>query len=98
MNKTEVIAALKSESDAIRALGASTLYVFGSTVSGRRTAESDIDVFVDYTDRDRFSLIELVGINQLLERRLGLPVDVTTRDSLDPLLRRRIEATAERVF
>ena len=41
---------------------------------------------------------DLVGIKQLLEERLGVPVDVTTRDSLDPLLRQRIEASAERIF
>jgi predicted nucleotidyltransferase len=39
----------------------------------------------------------LVGIKQLLEQRLGLPVDVTTRDSLAPRLRDRIEASAERI-
>ena len=45
-----------------------------------------------------FPLIELVGIKQLLEHRLGIVVDVTTRDSLDPLLRGEIEASAERIF
>jgi uncharacterized protein len=40
----------------------------------------------------------LGGIKRLLEERLGVPVDVTTRDSLDPLLRQRIEASAERIF
>jgi uncharacterized protein len=43
-------------------------------------------------------LVELVGIKQLLERRLGVQVDVTTRDSLDPILKDKIEASAERVF
>jgi hypothetical protein len=55
-------------------------------------------LFVDYDLAGRFSLVELVGIKQLLEHRLGVPVDVTTRDSLDPLLRGRIEASAERIF
>jgi predicted nucleotidyltransferase len=55
-------------------------------------------LFVDYDEDSRFSLIELVGIKQLLEQRLGVPVAVTTRDSLDPLLRYRIEASAERIF
>lgn len=46
----------------------------------------------------QFSLIEVVGIKQLLEQRLGVTVDITTRDSLDPLLRDRIEASAIQVF
>jgi uncharacterized protein len=62
------------------------------------TSTSDLDLFIDYDRNSRFSLIELVGIKQLLEQRLGIPVDVTTRDSLDPLLRARIEASAERIF
>lgn len=62
------------------------------------TRASDLDLFIDYDRGSRFSLVELVGIKQLLEHRLGIPVDVTTRDSLDPLLRDRIESAAERVF
>jgi uncharacterized protein len=61
--------------------------VFGSTMRDQADAASDLDLFVDYDRNGRFSLIELVGIKQLLEERLGVPVDVTTRDSLDPLLR-----------
>jgi hypothetical protein len=33
-----------------------------------------------------------------LEQKLGVPVDVTTRDSLHPLLRADIEQSAVRVF
>jgi len=98
MRKHDAIAALKEQADAVRAFGATSLYLFGSTLRDGTTAASDLDLFVDYDLARQFSLIELVGIKQLLERRLGVPVDVTTRDSLDPLLRDRIEASAERVF
>ncbi len=74
------------------------MHLFGSTARDAAAASSDIDLFVDYDLDGRFSLIELVGIKQLLERRLGVPIDLTTRDSLDPLLRDRIEATADRIF
>ena len=55
-------------------------------------------IFSSITMRQPILLIELVGIKQLLERRLGVQVDLTTRNSLDPLLKDRIEASAERVF
>ena len=64
----------------------------------RRGFAERLDIFIDYDRGSRFSLVELVGIKQLLERRLGVQVDLTTRDSLDPLLRDQIEASAERVF
>ena len=98
MRKHDAVAALRTQADAVRALGATALYLFGSTVRDDAGPGSDIALFIDYDRNSRFSLIELVGISQLLERRLGVPVDVTTRDSLDPLLRDRIEASAERIF
>ncbi len=98
MRKHDAINALKQQAEAVKALGATSLYLFGSTLRDGATADSDLDLFIDYDLARRFSLVELVGIKQLLEQRLGVPVDVTTRDSLDPLLRRRIEASAERIF
>jgi predicted nucleotidyltransferase len=98
MKKQNAIAALRGQADAVKALGATVLYLFGSTLRDEVSARSDVDLFIDYDRNSQFSLVDLVGIKQLLERRLGVPVDLTTRDSLDPLLRNRIEASAERVF
>jgi predicted nucleotidyltransferase len=98
MTRQDAIAALRRQADAVKAFGATALYLFGSTAHGDASFESDLDLFIDYDRASRFSLIELVGIKQLLERRLGVQVDLTTRDSLDPLLKERIEASAVRVF
>ena len=98
MRRQDAITVLKGQAEAVRALGATALYLFGSTARDDATSASDLDLFIDYDRASRFSLVELVGIKQLLEERLGVPVDVTTRDSLDPLLRARIESAAERVF
>jgi predicted nucleotidyltransferase len=98
MRRHEAIAALEQHADGVRALGATALYLFGSTARDAAARDSDLDLFIDYDRHGRFSLIELVGIKQLLQQRLGIEVDVTTRDSLDPLLRADIEASAERIF
>ncbi len=87
MTKADVLAILTREAEAVKALGATALYLFGSTQRQMATAQSDIDLFVDYDTQGTFSLIELVAIKQHLENRLGVRVDLTTRDSLDPLLR-----------
>jgi predicted nucleotidyltransferase len=98
MKRCDATAALKVQTQAVQALGATGLYLFGSTARDAASGASDLDLFIDYDDASRFSLIELVSIKQLLESRLGVVVDVTTRDSLDPLLKHRIEASAERIF
>src|SRR2546425_12565533 len=98
MNRNEAIAKLKRCTDAVRARGATSLYLFGSAVRDEATVESDLDLFVDYDPNKKFSLVDLVGIKLLLEDALGVEVDVTTRDSLHPMLRKDIEQSALRVF
>ena len=98
MEKAVAIARLKEEEDAIRALGATSLYLFGSTARDEARPDSDIDVFIEYDPDAHFSLFELVGIKQALEERLGAEVHVATRDGLHPRLRKRIESSAIRIF
>ena len=98
MRKHDALNALRAQIETVKALGATSLYLFGSTVRDEARPGSDLDLFVDYNPASSFSLIELVGIQHALEQRLEVTVDITTRDSLDPLLRDRIEASAERIF
>jgi predicted nucleotidyltransferase len=98
MTRTEAIQKLKRCADAVKARGATSLYLFGSSVRGDAVRGSDLDLFVDYDPGKKFSLVDLVDIKLLLERELGIEVDVTTRDSLHPMLRNDIERTAVRVF
>jgi hypothetical protein len=98
MTRVEAITELKHRASAIRALGATSLYVFGSTVRGEAQPESDLDVFIDYDPDGRFNAFDLVGIKQYLEEELKIPVDVTTRDGLHPMLKADIERSAIRVF
>jgi predicted nucleotidyltransferase len=98
MNKREAIAGLKRHAEAVKALGATSLYLFGSVARDEAKEQSDLDLFIDYDPEGKFSLLELVGIKLLLEDKLGVNVDVTTRDSLYPMLRADIEHSAVRVF
>ncbi|WP_349643956.1 nucleotidyltransferase family protein [Bradyrhizobium sp. LTSPM299] len=82
----------------LKALGATSLYLFGSTARNKATAKSDLDLFVDYDPRGRFNVLDLVAAKRMLEENLGVPVDLTTRKGLHPLLRKQIEAEATRVF
>jgi len=98
MGRIEAIAKLRQHAQAIRAMGATSLYVFGSTVHNEERAARDLDLFIDYDPNGKFNAFDLVGIKQFLEDELKVPVDVTTRDGLHPMLRAEIEQTAVRVF
>lgn len=97
MNRSDALARLNTHAPAIRRMGATALYLFGS-VARNDPAARDLDLFIDYNPNEPFSMIELVGIKQFLEEELHMNVDLTTRDSLHPLLRSDIEQSAIRVF
>lgn len=98
MTRNETIAKLKQRADAVRALGATSLYLFGSVARNEAGPASDLDLFIDHDNGESFSLIDLARIKLLLEDEFGGDVDVTTRDSLHPRLRDRIERSAIRIF
>ncbi|BDA83815.1 hypothetical protein Sa4125_13570 [Aureimonas sp. SA4125] len=98
MNRTEAISSLKQHAEAIRAMGATGLYLFGSTARDEALAASDLDLFIDHETGLVFSLLDLVGIKQYLEEELAMDVDVITRSSLHPLLKADIERSAVQIF
>jgi predicted nucleotidyltransferase len=46
----------------------------------------------------RFSLVNMAGTQDFLEKQLGRNVDVVTREGLDPAIRDRVLREAERAF
>ena len=91
MNRVDAINRLQRKADAVRSMGATALYLFGSTVRDEASQASDLDLFIDYDPKSRFNAFDLVGIKLLLEDELRIPVDVTTRDGLHPRLRPHIK-------
>jgi len=65
MTKAEAIRELGKQAGAIKALGATALYLFGSTARNRASAKSDVDIFIDYDPRGRFNALDLVAAKRL---------------------------------
>jgi uncharacterized protein len=98
MTRAEALRKLRDQASAMKALGATSLYLFGSTARNKANAKSDVDVFIDYDPRGRFNVLDLVAAKRLLEENLRVEVDVTTRKGLHPLIRKQVEAEATQVF
>ena len=98
MKRTEAREKLRSSAPAIQGMGATSLYLFGSTARDESRSDSDLDLFVDYDPAGHFNAFDLIGIKHFLEDELHAAVDITTRDGLHPMLRDDIEKTAIRVF
>ena len=98
MNRAEALRKLRTFAGALRARGATSLYLFGSTAKNKSGVKGDLDLFIDYDPRGKFNAFDLVASKRLLQEGLGVDVDLTTRKGLHPLIRKRVEAEAKRVF
>jgi hypothetical protein len=98
MKRDEIIAKIRENAEALRALGAASVYLYGSHVRGTTGPESDIDLFVDRDPSRHLGFIELTELEFLLRDILGAHVDLSTRTALHPALRHDIESSAVRVL
>jgi uncharacterized protein len=98
MRRDDVIAGIRARESAIRSLGVSALYLYGSHARDEAAPSSDIDVFIDRDPKKPFGFLEYTGVIHLLEDTFGTAADVSTRASLHPDLRQEIESSAVRIF
>jgi len=66
----------------------SMLGIFGSVARGEATAQSDIDLLVEFSKRK--SLLSVISLERQLSGALGRKVDLLTEAALSPYLRSRI--------
>jgi predicted nucleotidyltransferase/DNA-binding XRE family transcriptional regulator len=76
--------------EAVKRHGARNAYVFGSVARATDTADSDIDILVDF-DAERFGLLPLTHLAQELSTILGERVDVVARSVLKSAVLARVQ-------
>ena len=72
----------------------SRLAVFGSTVRGEATSESDLDLLIRLKPsgkRPKLGLFKRMEIEEAWEKKLGREIDLVTEDSLSPYIRPYVE-------
>ena len=96
MKHDEAISRLRELMPTVRErFGVDALSLFGSVSRDEAHESSDVDLLVDFDGPA--TLMRFMDLKFFLEEQLGARVDLTTRRSLKPLLRSRIEAEAVRV-
>jgi len=97
LTREEAIRRLRVAEPEIRALGVERLALFGSVLRDEARAGSDVDLLIGFAP-GRKSFDRFLALSDLLEERLGCPVEVVTMEALSPFLGPRILAEAEDVL
>jgi len=63
--------------------------IFGSYARGEQKKKSDIDMLIQVKGR-KFSILDLIGLEKELEKKLGKKVDLLTYNGINPLLKEQI--------
>jgi uncharacterized protein len=99
MEKANLTSVLKTYDAALRESGATALFIFGSRARGAGRPDSDLDLFIDYDPTAKIpNMFRLMQIEEKISRALGIPVTITTRNALHPLMKESIERDAVRVI
>jgi predicted nucleotidyltransferase len=66
--------------------GVETIGVFGSYVHGEQKRGSDVDVLVEFSEDARVGFFKFLDLEDFLSRKLGVKVDLVTKDALKPYI------------
>src|SRR5690348_12119055 len=98
MTCEEIIAAIRKNSEAIKAEGVMKLAIFGSRARGDNRPDSDIDVLIDVEPDLSFSILNLIDVEHIIQDATGLQAQATMRSSMPPRFANRIADDILEVF
>jgi predicted nucleotidyltransferase len=86
MNKKSVLNRLSALKMPLMAVGVSQLGLFGSTVRGENTRNSDIDILIDF-NAGQETYLNFIGACNILQDAFGkIKLDVVTKKGLSPYI------------
>jgi predicted nucleotidyltransferase len=98
MERSAIIERLNAIRPALHSEGVEHLALFGSRARQDHRPDSDLDLLLEIGPERRFSILNLVGVEQLVEDATGISANAFMRHSLGPEFRRSIAADVIEVF
>lgn len=97
LTRQQAIDILTASEPEIRALGVARLALFGSVLRNQSRPDSDVDLLVQFVPGAK-TYEHFLALSDLLEQRLGRPVELVTTEALSPFIGPRILAEAQDVL
>jgi hypothetical protein len=97
LSRDQAVTRLSGCEQDIRALGVIRLALFGSVLRGQAHPGSDVDLIVEFAPGAK-TYARFFALSELLEERLGRPVELVTTEALSPFIGPRILAEAQDVL
>ena len=97
LTRQQTIAVLTASEPEIRALGVARLALFGSVLRNEARPDSEVDLLVQFVPGAK-TYDHFLALSELLEQRLGRPVELITTEALSPFIGPRILAEAQDVL
>lgn len=70
--------------------GVTEVGVFGSYIRNEHTAQSDLDILIEFEDPIKIGLLGLIGMEEYLSDLIGVEVDLTIKRDLNPRIGKNI--------
>ena len=96
MSRDEVLSILAKHGEELKAMGVTSIAIFGSTARNEARGDSDVDILVDFAEP--VGMFKFLEVKSRLEGILGREVDLATPDALRRQMRPRILKEAVRAI
>jgi predicted nucleotidyltransferase len=98
MRRVEIIDKLRAHRAELCAAGIVHLRLHGSVARGEASSESDVDLIAEFEPGRRFTIIDMVKLENRLQDLLGVKVDLSPANTLKEPVRQRAEREAVLAF
>ena len=98
LSRDDLLKGLRELEPSLRAKGVTGLAIFGSRARGDQRPDSDLDVLVEIDSDPNFSLLDLIGVQHIIQDAIGIETQATLKSELTDRIATRISDDIIKVF